>query len=62
MEVKEHIILSLDILGYKSLIGSCKDSQAENYYLNRIHSIMSNLSDIHRKEDEIDMLNLYICI
>lgn len=45
MEVKNHIVLFLDILGYSSIISSCKNSQDENYYLDKIHGIMSSLSD-----------------
>ena len=41
MEVRNHIVLFLDILGYSSLITSCKDSHAENRYLDKVHSIGS---------------------
>ncbi len=58
MEVKKHIILFLDILGYSSLITSCKDSQTENCYLDKVHSIMSNLSEyIEKRNTAIDQQN-----
>lgn len=58
MEVKNHIVLFLDILGYSSLITSCTDSQAENCYLDKIHSIMSNLSEyIEKRNTAIDQQN-----
>jgi len=50
MKVKSHIVLFLDILGYSSLITSCKDSHAENRYLDKIYSIMSNLSEYMEKK------------
>ena len=52
MKVRNHIVLFLDILGYSSIITSCKDSQAENRYLGKIHSIMSNLSEYSRLRNE----------
>lgn len=45
MEVKNHIVLFLDILGYSKIVTSCQDDHDENYYLERIHSLMSSLSD-----------------
>lgn len=51
MEVRNHIVLFLDILGYSSLITSCKDSHAENRYLDKVHSIMSNLSEYIEKRN-----------
>lgn len=58
MEVKNHIVLFLDILGYSDLIAGCKDSQAENYYLDKIHSLMSSLSEyIEKRNADIDQQN-----
>ena len=51
MEVRNHIVLFLDILGYSSLITSCKDGHAENRYLDNVHSIMSNLSEYIEKRN-----------
>ena len=45
MEVKKHIVLFLDILGYSKFIENCKDSQEENLYLDKIYGLMSNLSE-----------------
>lgn len=45
MEVKNHIVLFLDILGCSNIVTSCKDSQDENYYLDKIHGLMSSLSN-----------------
>lgn len=44
MEVKNHIVLFLDILGYSNIVTSCQDDQDENYYLDRIHSLMCRIS------------------
>lgn len=45
MEVKNHIVLFLDVLGYSYIVTSCKHSQDENYYLDKIHGLMSSLSN-----------------
>lgn len=58
MEVQNHIVLFLDILGYSNIISNCKDKQMENYYLDKIHSIMSNLSRfIEKRHIYIDQQN-----
>ena len=58
MEVQNHIVLFLDILGYSNIISNCKDKQMENYYLDKIHSIMSNLSRfIEKRHFYIDQQN-----
>lgn len=58
MEVRNHIVLFLDILGYSNLITSCKDSQEENCYLDKIYTIMSNLSEyIEKRNNAIDQRN-----
>ena len=55
MEVKNHIVLFLDILGYSNIVTSCQDSQDENCYLERIHNLMSSLSAyIERWNSDID--------
>lgn len=41
MGVKPHVIMFLDILGYKNTLASAKD---ENDYLEKVHSMMSLLS------------------
>lgn len=58
MEVQNHIVLFLDILGYSNIISNCKDKQMENYYLDKIHGIMSNLSRfIEKRHIYIDQQN-----
>ena len=55
MEVKKHIVLFLDILGYSNILAGCKNSQEENYYLDKIHSLMSSLSEyIEMRNADID--------
>lgn len=44
MEVKNHIILLLDILGYKNLVKECKSIDEQNELLEEIHGLMSKLS------------------
>lgn len=44
MTVKNHIVLFLDILGYSNLLTQCKNNKEENHYLNKIYSIINNLS------------------
>ena len=58
MEVQNHIVLFLDILGYSNIISNCKDKQMENYYLDKIHSIIFNLSRfIEKRHICIDQQN-----
>lgn len=58
MEVKNHIILFLDILGYKNLIQNCNDIKAENLYLCKIHDLMENLSNyIEKRNADVDEKN-----
>lgn len=55
MEVKKHVILYLDILGYKNLILGCKSKAGENVYLQKIYSLMATLSDhIERRNAIVD--------
>lgn len=55
MKVKNHIVLFLDILGYSNLLSECKNSQEENSYLSKVHSIMSTLSRyIEKRHTTID--------
>ncbi len=42
MGVKPHVIMFLDILGYKNMIASTRD---ENEYLDSVHTLMSLLSN-----------------
>lgn len=49
MEVKNHIVLFLDILGYSNIVTSCRSVQAENEYLDKIYGLMSNLSEYIEK-------------
>ena len=65
MEVKDHIILFLDILGYKKTIESCKDKAEENLYLEKEHGFLHNLADYikgrnHFKDEngKYDIVNL----
>lgn len=44
MEVREHIVLFLDILGYSNLISQCKSAEEENQYLQKIHTIVTDLA------------------
>lgn len=53
MEVKKHIILFLDILGYKNLIESCQDVKMENKYLEKIYALMAELSNYVEKHNKI---------
>ena len=58
MEVKNHIVLFLDILGYSNLLEECKDNQEENYYLDKIYGIMATLSKyIEQRHEAIDQDN-----
>lgn len=58
MEVKNHIVLFLDILGYSNLITSCKGSQAENCYLDKVYKLMTTLSRfIEKRNASIDNRN-----
>lgn len=58
MEVKNHIVLFLDILGYSSLIQSCNNKEEENCYLQKIHTIMLDLSTyIGQRNASVDQQN-----
>lgn len=58
MEVKNHIILFLDILGYKNLIHNCHNINIENLYLHKIHDLMANLSSyIEKRNTDVDEKN-----
>ena len=50
MEVKNHVVLFLDILGYSNLLTSCGDVQAENEYLKKIRGLISNLLEYIEKK------------
>lgn len=55
MEVQPHIILLLDILGYKNLIKNTSPQKSENDYLVEIHTLMSSLSSfIEYRNKRID--------
>ena len=41
MGVKPHVIMFLDVLGYKNSVATAKD---ENDYLGKVHTLMSLLS------------------
>ena len=57
MEVKPHVILFLDILGYKNLIMNASQ-KSENDYLKEVHGLMSTLSNfIKRRNQQIDTSN-----
>lgn len=58
MEVKPHVILFLDILGYKNLIGNSLSEKDENEYLTEIHGLMSALSSfIEKRNQQLDQSN-----
>ncbi len=58
MEVKNHVILFLDILGYKNLIQKCDNRNIENSYLHKIHDLMANLSIyIEKRNADVDKKN-----
>lgn len=55
MEVKNHVILLLDILGYKELILNSANMGKESTYLEKVHSLMVELSSyIERRNILID--------
>lgn len=55
MEVSNHVILFLDILGYKELISNSNNDKSENDYLIEIHGLMKNLSEyIEKRNKRID--------
>lgn len=60
MEVKPHVILLLDILGYKDLIKNSSDSKSENDYLEEVHGLMSMISSfIECRNQQIDASDEY---
>lgn len=57
MEVKPHVILFLDILGYKNLIMNASQ-KSENDYLREVHSLMATLSSfIENRNQQLDSLD-----
>lgn len=55
VEVQPHVILFLDILGYKNLIKNSSPTKSENDYLEEVHTLMSMLSSyIERRNQQID--------
>lgn len=58
MEVQPHVILFLDILGYKNLIMNSSPQKNENEYLEEVHSLMSTLSSfIEHRNQRLDASN-----
>jgi len=53
-EVKEHVILYLDVLGYRELVLNCaKYGKTENDYLHKIYSLMEDLSEYIDKRNQM---------
>ena len=58
MEVQPHVILFLDILGYKNILTNGYSKKSENEYLQTIHGLMASLSKyIEQRHQQLDEQN-----